>query len=104
MSEANITVFPYPNLDATESNPLSVIESMAMGIPTLTSKLPETQELFNNRKNIFFSKPKDSNDLYKKVSELLKDKELQRKLSKNGKIRAKDFDVKIIANKYLELY
>jgi len=104
LSEANITVFPYPNLDATESNPLSVIESMAMGIPTITSKLPETQELFKNRKNILFSKPKDSKDLYKKVSELLNNKELQNKLSKNGKIRAKDFDVKLITDKYLKLY
>lgn len=104
LSEAHITVFPYPNLDATESNPLSVIESMAMGIPTITSKLPETQELFKNRKNILFSKPKDSNDLHKKVSELLNNKELQNKLSKNGKIIAKDFDVKRITDKYLKLY
>ena len=104
LSMADITVFPYPNLDATESNPLSVIESMAMGIPTLTSKLPETQELFKNRKEILFSKPKNTSDLYKKVSELLNDKELQRTLSKNGKIRAKDFDVKLITDKYLEIY
>ncbi len=104
LSKADITVFPYPNLDATESNPLSVIESMAMRIPTITSKLPETQELFKNRKNILFSKPKDPNDLYKKVSELLNNKELQNKLSKNGIIRAKDFDVKLITDKYIKLY
>ena len=104
LSKANITVFPYPNLTATESNPLSVIESMAMGVPVVTSILPETQELFKNRKDILFSKPKDSKDLYKKVSELLNNKELQTKISKNGKIRAKDFDVKHITDKYLELY
>jgi|TARA_Y100000310_G_scaffold311008_1_gene356860 glycosyltransferase involved in cell wall biosynthesis len=104
LSEAHITVFPYPNLDATESNPLSVIESMAMGVPTITSKLPETQELFRNRKDILFSKPKNSVDLYNKVSELLNNKELQQKLSKNGKSRAKDFDVKLITDKYIELY
>ena len=104
LSEAHITVFPYPNLDATESNPLSVIESMAIGIPTITSKLPETQELFRNRKDILFSKPKNSIDLYNKVSELLNNKELQKILSTNGKTRAKDFDVKCITDKYLELY
>tara|TARA_Y100000310_G_scaffold192840_1_gene192746 strand:+ start:6057 stop:7136 length:1080 start_codon:yes stop_codon:yes gene_type:complete len=104
LSEAHITVFPYPNLEATESNPLSVIESMAMGVPTITSKLPETQELFRNRKDILFSKPKNSIDLFNKVSELLNNKELQQRLSKNGKTRAKDFDVKLITDKYLELY
>ena len=77
---------------------------MAMGIPTITSKLPETQELFRNRKDILFSKPKNSIDLYNKVSELLTNKELQNNLSKNGKSRAKDFDVKLITDKYLELY
>jgi glycosyltransferase involved in cell wall biosynthesis len=104
LSMADIAVFPYPTLDATESNPLSVIESMAMGVPVVTSRLPETQELFKNRKDILFSKPKDSKDLYKKVSELLNNKELQTKISKNGKIRAKEFDVRNITEKYLKLY
>ena len=104
LSMADITVFPYPNLDATESNPLSVLESMAAGVPVITTRLPETQELFKNRKDILFSKTQNSNDLYKKVSELLNNKELQTTLSKNGKIRAKDFDVKLITDKYVELY
>lgn len=104
INNSSLAVFPYPNLFATESNPSCILECMACKTPVVSSDLPELNELFRNYKDILLAKPKDVNDLSKKIIELLKDKKLREKISLNGYEKSKKFDVKLITQKYLDAY
>jgi len=101
---ADLVVFSYPNLFATESNPSCILESMACKTAVISSDLPELNELFVNYEDIVLAKPKDVNDLSKKIIEVLNNKKLRDKIAVNGYKKSKQFDVKRITKEYLEIY
>ncbi len=104
INKSEIVVLPYPNLQATESNPSCILESMSCGTAVISSDLPELNEIFEKDKEIILTKPKDVNDLTEKIIELLNNKKLREKIASNGYEKSKQFDVKLITKKYLELY
>ena len=104
ISNAIAVVLPYPNLIATESNPLSIFESMACNTSVITSDLPELRAILKNRETALLAKPKSPKSIAKNILLLLKDKKLQERLKRNGRKLSKEFDLEHIAEKHLKLY
>lgn len=101
---ADVVILPYPNLISTEANPSCLIESMACKTPVVTTDLPELIEIVTPGKDVLMVKPKDSQSLAQSIINLLNDKKLQKKLAESAYKKSKQFDVRIITQKYIELY
>ncbi|MBN1645243.1 glycosyltransferase family 4 protein [Candidatus Woesearchaeota archaeon] len=104
LSMANAVIFPYRNLQATEANPLCLLEAMACKTPIVTTSIPEINELVTDYKDVLMALPNNPKSLAEKILEMINNPELQRKLTKNAYKTVKKFDVSIIAKKHLELY
>ncbi len=101
---ADLVALPYTELATTEGNPSCLLESMACKTPVVTTDLPELNEIVTNKKEVLMAKPGDTEDLAKKVNELLRNKKLQKTLTANAYKKSKEFDVRKIANEYLKIY
>ncbi|MBW3017477.1 glycosyltransferase, partial [Candidatus Woesearchaeota archaeon] len=102
INESNALVFPYTTVKSTEMPPSCVLESMACGKPVIVSDFPEFRQVFKDE--VLFAKPKDARDLANKINLVIGDKKLAAKLSKNALKKAKQYDAKNVATKYLKLY
>jgi len=77
--EANITI------------PRKITEAMGMGLPILTSEIEAVKSEFRNMIDVVFFKTENPKDLAKKISILLKNKKLRRKLKKRSYNISKKF-------------
>ena len=75
-----------------EGGPKALLESMACGIPTITTPVGQTVELVENRKNGLLTNNFSSNLLAEKSFELIEDKNLQLNIKLAGKQTALDND------------
>ncbi|MBI5065257.1 glycosyltransferase family 4 protein [Candidatus Woesearchaeota archaeon] len=102
INNAYLAVFPYPDLIATETNPLSILECVACKTPVLTSDLPEIKEMFDENELLFFS-PKNKESLIVKLIYALNSKNLN-KLTEKAFLKIKNYDLKSISKKFLSVY
>lgn len=81
-----------------------LLESASMEKPIITTEVPGCKEIVNDSINGFLCKPKDSNDLADKMEKMLKlNEEERKKMGMAGRMKVlKQFDEKIVINKYLE--
>jgi glycosyltransferase involved in cell wall biosynthesis len=63
-------IFPYLAEWGTNVFPSVLLESLARGIPIITSDLPLCRELFSDANNIYFVRPDDALALAEKVKEI----------------------------------
>jgi glycosyltransferase involved in cell wall biosynthesis len=68
------------------SGVMTCLQSMALGKAVLTSKVPQIDGYIVNRKTALYYKPYDENDLFRKISLLLKEDKLVDELGKNARI------------------
>lgn len=99
---AEIVVLPYHNTEQTISGPLLV--SLAFGKPIIISKVGGIPEIIKNNKNGLLVEPGNVKELSKTVNYLLKNKQLQKKLSKEALKTTKNMTWDKIADKTLEVY
>lgn len=93
-------LFVMPSLE--EGFGIPILEAMACGCPVVSSdkgSLPET----GGDAAVYFD-PSDPDDMIEKISEILNDKKLRRKLIKKGLKRYKQFSWKKLAEQTLEVY
>jgi glycosyltransferase involved in cell wall biosynthesis len=64
----------------------------------VASECPGTLDLIDDTKNGFLFKNTDGNDLERKINLVLKNKSLQRKIKRNSKNFAKQFNWKTLSN------
>ena len=87
----------------TETTSLTTLEAMACGVPVIANKVGFVKEYLKDGKNGLFFIGKDSYDLSKKIMSVIKDAELRKRLSVNGrKFTEKEFDWAITAEKLQE--
>ena len=104
VNAADIVVLPYKDMISTEGNPSYLLEAMACKTPVVTTDLPELREIAEPGKDILMAKPGDEQSLAKEVNRLLLDKKLQKRLAENAYKKSKEFDVKLIAKRFIRLY
>lgn len=93
-----INTTDYDNL------PVSVIEAMALGLPVVSTNVGGVPYLIEHDMYGLLVKPGDVDAMNKAVQSLLKNIELTKRLSNNGRIRASEFDWSIIKNKWQQLF
>ncbi len=104
VSAADVVVLPYSRLQATEGNPSCLLESMAAKIPVVTTALPELQEIVADGEEVFLARPNDHFSLAEKIVGLLSSPSRQRTLVTKAFQKSKQFDTRLIAREYLQLY
>lgn len=82
---------------------ISTVEAFASGIPVILADIPVNHEVTQDRGVLFF-KPKDAEDLAKKIIRLYKNKNLYNRLKYQGLAMAEKYDWKIISKQTLRLY
>jgi len=88
-----------------EGNPLSVIEAMAAGLPTVSTAVGGVPELLQNGKEGFIVQPGHPEELSEAMMILLGDAHLRRRMGAAAAARAKEkFDVSAMVRAYEELY
>ncbi len=99
----DILFFPYRHIGGAIATPLVVIEAMACGRTVITSDLPHIKEFC--RDSVIYVKPKNINDMIKKINLVIFDDNKQKKYGFNARLRVeKFFDKKIMIKKYKETY
>ena len=83
---------------------LVVIEAMAAGLPVVASNVGGLPEVIDDKVNGILFKPGDVGDLSEKLLTLINSEETRHQLSKNALLKAKEFDIKRMLNKYYSLY
>jgi len=74
-----------------EGCPLAPLEAMACGTPVLAARSEGVMEYANHLENCYLVKVKDPLDLSRGIIHLLKDQELQKKISINGLATARNY-------------
>lgn len=98
-NSADIFFFPSKG----EGMPGAIMEAMSFGIPIITSKIPGTIDLVNNKSAILVDLSNE-NQFTVKLKELLNNKTLRRKLSKKSKTQIKEFTWEKVISRYEQLY
>ncbi|OGW86281.1 MAG: hypothetical protein A3C35_03685 [Omnitrophica bacterium RIFCSPHIGHO2_02_FULL_46_11] len=84
---------------------LSIIEAMAVSKPVIVTNIWALNELVQNRINGLLVEPKDVNGLANAMRELLVDKELYEKVSRNGsEMVEREFSISQMASRVDDLY
>jgi len=83
---------------------ISLIEALASGIPIIATSVGSNGELIENNKNGVLVIPGRPDLLAKAMLELILNKELRRRFSKNGSDTAKKFSIEACTEGYLKLY
>jgi len=83
---------------------MTVIESMACGVPVIGTDVPGLNEVIIDGISGILIPPKNENALVSAISLVLNDKTIYNKLQKGGLKRAKDFSIETMAGKIIRIY
>ncbi len=87
-----------------EGGPEAIMESMASGVPLVSTSVGMAPDLIRHGENGFLAGVDDIDSLVRCVEEIIHDNDLKNVLIKNGLETVKDYDWDIIAGKYVSLY
>lgn len=81
---------------------IAVVEAMAAGLPVIASDVPGLSWVVGD--SGILCKPGDETELARQMSRLAADPQLRGALSAKGRKRAREFDIKAVADAHIELY
>ena len=99
----SIDIYVAPNTGG-ESFGIILTEALSAGTPVVASDIPAFQAVLENGDAGLLFKNEDPADLAKVLIALLRDKDLQEKLSTNGKLSAQKYDWQVVADQILSVY
>ncbi len=87
-----------------EGLPLSIIEAYAAGLPVISTNVGGVPDILVDGENGFLVSADDKKSIANLIIKLYNEIELKEKISKNNREKAKEYDIKNISQKYMELY
>ncbi len=94
-----------PSTDRSEAFGLVLLEALASGKPVIASNLPGLRSLVKEGENGFLAQPKNEGDLANRISYLLGDDELRKKMGENGRKQVEEkYSWEKIGKQLEELY
>jgi phosphatidylinositol alpha-mannosyltransferase len=99
----SVDVYVAPNTGG-ESFGIILTEALSAGTPVIASDIPAFQAVLENGEAGLLFNNEDAADLAKVIIKLLRDKELQNKLSVNGKMSSQKYDWQVVAEQILSVY
>jgi glycosyltransferase involved in cell wall biosynthesis len=88
-----------------EGLPTVIIESLAMGIPAVATRVGGTGEIITEGEDGFLTRPKAPKEIAEKVLTLLQDDELRKRMSQAGQDNARRrFDIRRRVREVEEIY
>lgn len=101
LSKSSINILPSYN----EGLPVSILEAMSTGIPTIATNIAGIPEEIENGKNGYLIEVGDKDALYNSIIDLLENPELRKKMGNASLIKVKKyFDISVIEKQLLEIY
>ncbi|MCK9223789.1 MAG: glycosyltransferase family 4 protein [Candidatus Muirbacterium halophilum] len=97
-----LDVFLYPSLN--EGLGSAILDAMQLEIPVIATNVGGIPEIIENDKNGILIESKNSEEIYKSVLRLYKEKKLKDKFISNGIKTLYRFDIKNCSDKYIEIY
>lgn len=88
----------------SEGFPLTVLEAMSAGLPTVVTTVGANREIINDGVNGFLVPPNHIGLLEEKLTRLILDENLRVKIGMEASITARKYDIRETANKYDKLY
>jgi len=83
--------------------PNKIYQGQALGKVVLTADAPVTRSIFTHRKNMYFCKPSDPEDLVKAIVDLQTHPELRKEIADNGyALYKKEFTPKAVGRKLIQ--
>lgn len=105
MDIADVYVYPIRDTFGVMDYPLSILESMAVGTPVITTRVGGIPEIIENYVNGIMIKPNDSRELADKITYLIENPIERKKLSTNGmKFVNEKFNTDKIVSKIIDIY
>jgi glycosyltransferase involved in cell wall biosynthesis len=96
-------IFVAPSIQ--DNLPNTVMEAMACGTPCIAFHIGGMPDLIDNQENGYLATPYDVRDLARGMSWLLSDNKRRQTLSQNARHKIESqFDIKIVARRYINLY
>jgi phosphatidylinositol alpha-mannosyltransferase len=99
----SIDIYVAPNTGG-ESFGIILTEALSAGTPVVASDIPAFKAVLENGDAGLLFKNEEPADLAKVLIGLLRDKDLQEKLSTNGKLSAQKYDWQVVADQILSVY
>ncbi|TAN51546.1 MAG: glycosyltransferase [Rhodospirillales bacterium] len=87
-----------------EGGPKAVLESLASGVPLVSSRVGMAEDVIENGEDAFICEVGDTPSLSKKAATLLTDKELRSRMQQAGRTKALSYDWVKVAPALFEVY
>jgi glycosyltransferase involved in cell wall biosynthesis len=83
----------------------AIIEAMIMGVPVITTNIPENKDIIENQKTGIFFTVNDVNSLKKSVETLIYNPDLRTKLGQNAQQEVTlNFDIQVVTKRFANFY
>jgi glycosyltransferase involved in cell wall biosynthesis len=100
LAQADLFVLP----SRYEGFGIVILEAMASGLPVIVSDIDGPAEVVENRKNGLHFRSGDARDLADKIETVLSDADLRKRLSEASLLRARDYSIEVMYDRYLGVY
>ena len=87
-----------------EGMPLSLLEAISSGLPSISTKIAGNEDLVKNNKNGFLLEVGDVNGITDSLIKLIDDKKLRQKMGIESVKISKNYDWEKISNAYNKIY
>jgi phosphatidylinositol alpha-mannosyltransferase len=87
-----------------ESQGLILLEAMAMGKPVVATSIPGYAGVVKHGEDGLLVPPRNYQELSQALLTLLNDEKLRQQMGATGKVRAKDYDWKVVSSRLLDYY
>ena len=98
-------LFVLPSINSNEAFGIVLLEAMASGVPVIASNLPGVRTVFQNGIEGLTIKPANANDLKEKITKILTDPELQKKMAQAARrLAIEKYSLAKVDNQLLDVW